>query len=178
MVRYLGLAVVTIAGMTACSTHSISSTYGDAPNLRDWVEKVRLRPAPPLDPVPVMQQFETFEYTAQHMRDPFTNAWRNKEASGPRPDPTWGNQPLEQFPLDSLVVVGSIGSGPGVVGLVMTPERVTYRVHPGVTRMGQNYGRVTAVSATRTETRIELIELIPDGAGGWMERPAALALED
>jgi len=28
------------------------------------------------------------------------------------------------------------------------------------------------------EDRIELIELVPDGAGGWLERPASLALED
>ncbi|MET0582824.1 MAG: fimbrial protein, partial [Pseudoxanthomonas sp.] len=26
--------------------------------------------------------------------------------------------------------------------------------------------------------RIELVELVPDGAGGWLERPASIALED
>jgi len=25
---------------------------------------------------------------------------------------------------------------------------------------------------------VELIELVPDGAGGWLERPATLSLED
>jgi type IV pilus assembly protein PilP len=28
------------------------------------------------------------------------------------------------------------------------------------------------------EDRIELVELVPDGAGGWLERPAKMALED
>ena len=28
------------------------------------------------------------------------------------------------------------------------------------------------------DDRIELIELVPDGAGGWLERPAKIALED
>ena len=26
--------------------------------------------------------------------------------------------------------------------------------------------------------RIELVELVPDGAGGWLERPATIELED
>jgi type IV pilus assembly protein PilP len=28
------------------------------------------------------------------------------------------------------------------------------------------------------DDRIELVELVPDGAGGWLERPASIALED
>ena len=55
----------------------------------------------------------------------------------------------------------------------MAPDKVTYRVQPG-TYMGQSDGRVTAVY----EDRIELVELVPDGAGGWLERPAAMALDD
>ena len=55
----------------------------------------------------------------------------------------------------------------------MAPDKVTYRVRPGV-YMGQNDGRVTAVF----DDRIELVELVPDGAGGWLERPASIALED
>src|SRR3546814_14695358 len=41
-------------------------------DLQAWVAEVKSRPAPPLDPLPVMQQFETFQYTAQAMRDPFS----------------------------------------------------------------------------------------------------------
>ncbi|MEO6365096.1 MAG: fimbrial protein, partial [Luteimonas sp.] len=26
--------------------------------------------------------------------------------------------------------------------------------------------------------RIEIVELVPDGAGGWLERPATVALEN
>ncbi|HET8819647.1 MAG TPA: pilus assembly protein PilP, partial [Xanthomonadaceae bacterium] len=28
------------------------------------------------------------------------------------------------------------------------------------------------------EDRIELVELVPDGAGGWLERPASIAIEE
>ena len=80
---------------------------------------------------------------------------------------------LVQFPLDCLYLVGTIGRGVGLVALVMAPEKVTYRVRPG-SYMGQSDGRVTGVF----EDRIELVELVPDGAGGWLERPATVALDD
>jgi type IV pilus assembly protein PilP len=70
-------------------------------------------------------------------------------------------------------MVGTLGHGAGVVALVMAPDKVTYRVRPG-DYMGQSDGRVTGVF----EDRIELVELVPDGAGGWLERPASVALED
>ena len=164
------LAMLALAGCT----RGVTSTPGEAPNLEKWVADVKARPAPALDPLPVMQQFETFEYAAQNLRDPFSNAFSDQSGgSGPRPDPNRPRQALEQFPLDSLDMVGTIGRGPGVVGLVMAPDKVTYRVRPGA-YMGQNDGRITAVH----EDRIELVELVPDGAGGWLERPATLALED
>ena len=166
----LALALLVLAGCT----RGVTSTPGKAPNLEKWVADVKARPAPPLDPLPVMQQFETFEYAAQNLRDPFSNAFSDQSGgSGPRPDPNRPRQALEQFPLDSLDMVGTIGRGPGIVGLVMAPDKVTYRVRPGA-YMGQNDGRITAVH----EDRIELVELVPDGAGGWLERPATLALED
>ena len=158
--------------LSACG-RSITSTPGDAPNLEKWTADVRARPAPPLDPLPVMQQFETFEYTAQTMRDPFSDAWSNADSGGLRPDPNRRKETLEQYPLDSLDMVGTIGGGGNLIALVMAPDKVTYRVRPGA-YLGQSDGRITGVH----EDRIELVELVPDGAGGWLERPASIALED
>ena len=70
-------------------------------------------------------------------------------------------------------MVGSIGAGKDLVVLVLAPDKVTYRVRPGI-YMGQNDGRVTAVY----EDHVELVELVTDGAGGWLERQAKIALED
>ena len=168
---WLLAALVTI---TSGCGRSVTSQPGEAPNLEKWVAEVRARPAPPLEQIPLMQQFETFEYAAQSMRDPFSTAFtNNNEGSGPRPNSQRRKQQLEQFPLDSLDMVGTLGLGSRVVGLVMAPDKVTYRVVPGE-YMGQSDGRVTAVY----EDRIELVELVPDGAGGWLERPATVALED
>ena len=48
---------------------------------------------------------------------------------------------------------------------------VALRVHRNE-YMGQNYGRVTAIG----EDHIDLVELVSNGNGGWMERPASIAL--
>ncbi|MQP76696.1 fimbrial protein [Stenotrophomonas sp. MYb238] len=172
LIKALCAAALLLAA-TGCS-RGITSTPGDAPNLEKWIADVRARPAEPLDPLPVMQQFETFEYSAQGLRDPFSDAWANPDGgSSLRPDPNRRKEPLEAFPLDSLDMVGTIGKGASMVALVMGPDKVTYRVRPGV-YLGQSDGRVTGVR----EDGIELIELVPDGAGGWLERPASLALDD
>lgn len=166
-------AVALAAALTGCA-RGVTSTPGDAPNLEKWVQEQKAKPAPPLPPLPVMQQFETFEYAAQGLRDPFSRAFTDDgSGSGPRPDAARRKQPLEAFPLDSLDMVGTLGKGPGLIALVMAPDKVTYRVRPG-DYMGQSDGRVTAVH----EDRIELVELVPDGAGGWLERPATVSLDD
>src|SRR5690606_4524088 len=90
-----------------------------------------------------------------------------------RPDPDRPKEPLESFPLDSLDMVGTLGGPESIIALVMDPGRVIHRILPGQ-YMGQNDGRVTGVF----EDRIELTELVPDGAGGWMERQAQVALDD
>ncbi len=164
--RFL-LACCFLLTVTAC-------TRGDS-DLRTWVAKVKAEPAPPLEPLPVMKQFESFEYAAQDLRDPFSAPVpdRNNSGSGPRPDPDRRKEVLEAFPLDSLDMAGTLGSSKSLVGLLMAPDKVTYRVRPG-NYLGQNDGRVTAIY----EDRIELVELVPDGAGGWLERQAKIALED
>lgn len=160
-----GLATLLLAGCT----RGVTST----PNLQSWVAEERARPARALEPLPVMQQFETFEYAAQGLRDPFADAWVSPNAgNGLRPDPARRKQPLEAFPLDTLTMVGTIGVGSAMVALVMAPDKVTYRVRPGV-YLGQSDGRVTAID----EAHVDLIELVPDGAGSWLERPASITLD-
>lgn len=170
-----GLALVAVFAMAGCGRSvTRSPDVSDIEsNLEAWVAEVDNRPPPPLDPLPVMQQFESFEYAAQGLRDPFSRAFRDTGGSGPRPDSNRPKQALENFPLDSLDMVGTIGSGRGLTALVQGPDKMTYKVRPGA-YLGQNDGRVTSVA----EDRIDLVELVTDGAGGWLERPASISLED
>lgn len=170
--RMIGIHALRAAGILALAV-ALAGCGSGRGDLENWVAEVKAKPAPPLEPLPVMQQFETFEYAAQTLRDPFSEAFTGGGSGGPRPDPGRRKQTLEEFPLDSMDMVGTLGQGSGVAALVMAPDKVTYRVRPGA-YLGQSDGRVTAVY----EDRIELVELVPDGAGGWLERPATIALED
>ena len=58
-------------------------------------------------------------------------------------------------------------------GLVQGKDGLVHRVLPG-SYMGQNDGRIVSI----TPTRISIIEIVPDGLGGYIERPAALALNE
>ena len=163
------LVLMVFAGAAGCSR---SVTSSDPDNLEAWVASEKAKPAPPLDPIPVMQQFETFIYNDLGMRDPFAAPVDTRSAaSGPRPDPDRRKQPLEAYPLDSLNMVGTLGTGANLVALVMSPDKVTHRITPG-TYVGQSDGKVTAV----LPDKIVITELVPDGAGGWIERPASIAL--
>lgn len=167
--RPLLLALVATGALCACAPG-----LGD---LQAWVADVKARPPKPLDPLPVMRQFETFEYTVENERDPFSNPQGEQDAlastSSLRPDSNRRKEPLEAYPLDSLTMVGTLGAGDQMVALIMDPERVVHKVTAGH-YMGQSEGRIDAVF----EDHINLTELVPDGAGGWMERKAQVALDD
>ncbi|HEX7732618.1 MAG TPA: pilus assembly protein PilP [Rhodanobacter sp.] len=143
-------------------------------DLREWIAQQKAKKGAPIPPLPVIKTFETFTYADQDLRDPFGPSVAEQEASatsGPRPDQNRPKQPLEMFALDSLKMVGTIGAGAGIEALVKDPSGVIHPVHRNE-YMGQNYGRITAIS----DDHIDLIELVSNGNGGWMERPASIAL--
>jgi type IV pilus assembly protein PilP len=158
------LAVLVLAG---CSPNE---------DPRQWVAREKAKKGAPLQPLPVVKTFETFLYKDQDLRDPFGLSAEEQEASantGPHPDQNRPREPLESFPLDSLKMSGTLGLARKMEGLVRDPDGVVHRVHVG-NYLGQNYGRITAIA----EERIDLVELVPNGTGGWMERQASIALGD
>ncbi len=168
----LGLLLTVVISLTACS--------GGMEDLRSWVAEKKSTTAPPIEPLPEIKPYETFEYDAQRLRDPFRlgeSLARSEEiaatGSGPRPDPNRRKELLESFPLDALSMVGTFERSPDVWGLVLDPEGLIHRVTPE-NFMGQNHGRILAIY----EDRIDLVELVPDGLGGYLEREASLALDD
>lgn len=143
---------------------------------QQWVAKEKARKGAPLQPLPVVKTFETFLYKDQDLRDPFGLSAEEQEQTtndGPHPDQNRTREPLESYPLDGLKMSGTIGIGKQIEGLVRDPDGVVHRVHAG-NYLGQNYGRITAIS----EDHIDLVELVPNGTGGWMERQASIALGD
>ena len=167
-----GLRVLTLVLITVV----LGGCVGGMGDLQDWVAAEKKKPGPPLEPLPVLKTFETFEYKDQDQRDPFgPSLEEQREAAatagaGMRPD-QHPKEPLEQFPLDSLKMVGTIGTGSVMEGLVKDTDGVVHRVHLR-NYLGQNNGKITAIA----EDHIDLVELVPNGSGGWMERQATVAL--
>lgn len=166
---FFALAIMAmLSGLAACNGQ------GD---LHKWVEQVKARKGAPLPPLPVVKTFETFIYQDQDLRDPFEPAPAQvtaQNSAGPHPDQNRPREPLEAFPLDSLKMVGTIGAAKGgIEALLKDPQGVIHQVRVG-DYVGQNYGHVTRV----TPAAVDLVELVSNGSGGWMERDATVALGD
>ena len=176
MNRRLGLIILSLSVVVTLAGCAESRTELDT-----YIAEVKQRPGKPLPPLPVMRTFETFEYAAQKLRDPFTQISTDAETqstaavggSGPRPIDGRRKEELEGFPLDALDMVGTIGGGPDIFGLVKDPSGVVHRVRPN-SYLGQNHGHITGIY----EDRIELVELFPNGLGGFEERQSAIALDE
>lgn len=147
--------------------------------VQKWVQQEKAKKGASLDPPPAIKTFETFEYTlsAPDDRDPFDLPTKEESEqvvnAGPRPDQNRTREPLESFPLDGMKMVGTLGAANAPEGLLKDPEGVIRRVHVG-NYIGQNYGRITAIN----EALIELVELVPNQTGGWVERQTSISLAD
>jgi type IV pilus assembly protein PilP len=93
--------------------------------------------------------------------------------NGIKPDFDRPTEPLEEYPLDSIRMVGTLEQQDNTWALILDTDDTIHRVQTG-NYMGQNHGKITRI----TEFEVELTEIIPDGLGGWVERPAAVAISE
>jgi type IV pilus assembly protein PilP len=147
----------------------------DLDELEQKVAEIKGRPGERIEPLPEIKPYEAFAYSATTVRSPFVPSApsRSDIASAVRPDVKRAREFLEQFPLDTMRMVGTLQLQGRNYGLVQGKDGLVHRVLPG-NFMGQNDGRIIGV----TSTRISVIEIVPDGLGGYIERPAALALNE
>lgn len=164
----LGAAMI---GLTACGS--------DMDDLDQYINEVKSRPGGRIEPLPEIEPYEVFTYVAdaEGVRSPFIPDTPQVAQAGPAggvgPDPDRSPEFLEGFPLDTLSMVGTLYIGETMYGLVQTSDGLIHRVVPG-NYLGQNDGRISNIS----ESEIELIEIISDGIGGYIERDAAISLSD
>lgn len=170
---WLGLALLSLS-LSACMDLS-----KDMNDLHSHIAEVKARPAPEIEPLPEIKHIEGFIYSANGRRDPFSpdmgmgNEEEQAAAStnGLRPDFNRPKEELEQFPLDTLRMVGILEQKQQSWALVKSQDGVIHRVQPG-NYLGQNHGQINQVS----EDKIDLTEIVTDGRGGYQERQASIAL--
>ena len=151
-------------------------------DLQQYVQQIRAKPPGRIEPIPEFQPYQSFEYTSHDLRDPFklvdfrrpelNEEELNKLTAGLRPNIDRVKEPLEDFPLDTLRLKGTIDDKEGIKwGLIFAPDNTIHRVIEG-NYLGQNHGRIIAVS----DQTIELTEIVPDGLGNYIERSSAITL--
>ena len=159
-------ALLAALGVAGCS--------GGQSDLQKWIAETKKKPGGRIQALPEVKPYETFVYSASRMRSPFQPVGPNSAAqAGLRPSSRRNREFLEGFSLDTLKMVGTFKVGGSFYGLVQSKDGLVHKVQPG-NYLGQNDGKVTEI----TGGKISLVEIVPDGLGGYIERPASLALSD
>lgn len=161
------LATLLVVNLTGCS-HNMS-------DLQHWVAQQISKPGGPVPPIPSVPAYKAFTYPG-HNKDPFDSkillelytAEHHTKVKINRNRP---RQYLEQFPLDSLQMVGTLESHGITWALIETPNGTIQRVKVG-NYMGQHDGKITAI----TSNSVKLMEIVPDSFGGYKKQPAAIAM--
>jgi type IV pilus assembly protein PilP len=149
----------------------------DMQDLRSYVVQIKARAPQPIDPIPQIRQSESYLYVAGGRRDPFARSGGptvialTGASDGPTPNFNRRREELEQHPLDTLKLVGSMEQKEMFWGLIRTKQGTIHRIKEG-NFMGHNFGLITSVR----EDQIILRELVQDGRGGYVERKASLSL--
>ncbi len=164
-----GLSILTGLGLGGCAR--------DTSDLERYIADIKSRPSAPIEPIPEMKPFDTFVYPEDLKRDPFVEPKPERKeaaiADGPRPDPSRPREALEDFPLDSLRMMGTLQQNGRLWALIRDPDGTIHRVETG-NYLGQNHGRVVTIN----NAQVELVELVRSGQSGWIERTAALAIKE
>lgn len=163
------------------STSLLTACGGDMSDLEQFIDETKQAHHGKVEPLPEFPPYQTFTYEALDVRDPFrpqtdlssSPVTAESEYNGPRPEATRRREPLENYPVDALKMVGLLQQQSQTWGLVRDPEGTIHRVQPG-NFAGQNHGRIVQVS----ESKIEIVELVPDGLSGWVNRDAQLAMAE
>ena len=160
------LGCTLLSGLLACSSADSE--------LERFIADTNKQSGGRVEPLPEVKPYQSFVYSAATLRSPFLPASPGGVAGGGvRPDSKRNREFLEQFPLDTLKMVGTLRLNGQNYGLVQTKDGLVHRVVPG-NYLGTSDGKVIDISASK----IQVIEIVPDGLGGYMERPAALALNE
>lgn len=177
MTHKLLFAVAAAVVLSACGT-------SDQEEIQHWMQEQRAATKPQVQPIPEPKKFTPEAYTQEAAVDPFSQQKltqalkRDSQQAGTAsaallaPELNRRKEPLEAYPLDTMVMVGSLVKLGQPVALVRV-DKLLYQVKPG-NYLGQNYGRITKI----TETEVVLRELVQDAAGEWVERTSTLQLQE
>jgi type IV pilus assembly protein PilP len=168
----MALIVGVLAGLSACG--------GEQDELQQWMDQQKREVRPNVTPLSPPKRFDPQPYEQAVAVEPFSTqkltVALKQEARAPNSlyagEVNRRKEPLEAYPLDSMSMVGSVARA-GRPTALLRVDNLLYQVKVG-DYLGQNFGKVMAI----TETEVRLREVVQDSAGEWIERPAALQLQE
>ncbi|RZU47468.1 type IV pilus assembly protein PilP [Fluviicoccus keumensis] len=162
---------VCLTGMTGCS-----SGFDE---VRARMDAIRKQPRGRVEPPPEFTPMPSFTYAAHQLRSPFMPPETAEEIAVRNdkkvlPDFSRPQEYLEKFSLEALRMRGTLQKPGGVLyALVEDSDGGVQRVKVG-NYMGKNHGKIVDI----TQSQISLVEIVPDGRDGWVERPRSMVMAD
>ena len=148
-------------------------------DLEAYMAEVRARPAGEIEPIPAFTPYRPFTYSVMAQRSPFDRPMLAIAPDGSYgrsvapPDENRVREYLENHNFASLNMVGTLAGEGGMWALVDDGSGGIHRVAVG-NYLGKNHGRIVSLTADQ----VEVLEIVPDGKNGWVERPRTLALRE
>ena len=155
----------------------------DVQEVRAWMKQVDAETRVGVPPLAEPKTFIPFAYQQKEVLDPFNpgkllgelarqGADAGTGGGGLAPDPKRRKELLENYPLDTVKMVGTMEMK-GTMYAVLQIDRNVYKVVKGQ-YLGQNHGVVTAIS----DNTVSIREVVQDATGDWVEHLATLELQE
>lgn len=179
MMRTLNLRMLFTGGFAAL----LLGGCGDASidEVKQWMNDVRRQTPVTVERLPEPKKFTPFTYGGKGSPDPFSPAklsialakvLDNAGAGKLKPDLERRKEPLENYPLDSIRMVGTLQK-PGLSYALLQVDKAVFQVQVG-NHIGQNFGKIVRIS----DSEVDLKEIVRDASGEWVERDAKLELQE
>lgn len=147
--------------------------------LQAYIAETLAKPSGEIEPIPTFKPYKPYKYSATALRSPFEPPQVAAAADNDygkvtvAPDENRPKEFLEGIGFASLSMVGILERDGIIWGLVHDGRGGIHRVTLG-NYLGKNHGKI--ISLTRSQ--INVVEIVPDGKNGWVERPRTLALKE
>jgi type IV pilus assembly protein PilP len=170
-IKVVVLGCLAVLELSACSAQ--------IDDVKQQMAEIRKKPRGKVESPPAFTPMPTFIYAAHQLRSPFAPPLTQDQIdyiNSPhvKPDLNRPQEYLERFNLESLRMRGTMQRPSGILyALIEDSDGGVQRVKVG-NHLGKNQGRIADIAPNQ----ISIIEIVPDGRDGWVERPRTLVLTE
>ncbi|MFT5208939.1 MAG: type IV pilus assembly protein PilP [Flavobacterium sp.] len=151
----------------------------DFADIKKFMNDVKEKPRGNIAPLPEFEPYQPFSYGASNRRSPFSpqvdipvKSELQRQNIGVKPPQDHVKQYLERFNLTALQMVGIMKRNEFTWALIEDNAGGVHRVQVG-DFMGTSWGKIESIN----DSRIDITEIVSDGASGWLRKPRSIELK-